>query len=75
MNCSIGLRTNGRVYEACLRSALLYGAETWALTNRLKDAHYGIHEVMKGKGLVYDDAFDTFIRKLNADHNMLGRRN
>ena len=38
VNCSIGLRTKGRVYEACVRSAaLLYGAETWALTSRLMD--------------------------------------
>ena len=27
-----GLRTRGRVYEACVRSAVLYGAETWTLT-------------------------------------------
>ncbi len=25
------------MYEACVRSALLYGAETWALTNRLME--------------------------------------
>ena len=38
VNCSIGLRTKGRVYEACVRSAaLLYGAETRALTSRLMD--------------------------------------
>ena len=33
VNCSIGLRTKGRVYEACVRSALLYGAESWALSD------------------------------------------
>ena len=37
VNHSIGLRTRGRVYEACVRSALLYGVETWALTSRLMD--------------------------------------
>ena len=37
MNCSIRLRTSGRVHEACVRSALLYGAETWALTSSLMD--------------------------------------
>ena len=37
VNRSIGLRTKGRVYEACLRSALLNGAEIWALTSRLMD--------------------------------------
>ena len=37
MNCSIGLRTRGKVYEASMRSAQLYGAETWALTSRLMD--------------------------------------
>ena len=36
-NRSIDLRIRGRVYEACVRSALLYGAETWALGNRLTD--------------------------------------
>ena len=34
VNHSIGLRTRRRVYEACVRSALLYGAKTWALTKR-----------------------------------------
>ena len=33
-NRSIGLGTRGRVYEAFMRSGLLYGAETWALTSR-----------------------------------------
>ena len=37
MNCSIGLRTRRRADEACMRSALPYGAETWALTSRLMD--------------------------------------
>ena len=37
VNCSIGLRTRGRVYEACVRSALMYGAETLALISRLMD--------------------------------------
>ena len=27
----------GRLYEACVRSALLYGAETWTLMSRLVD--------------------------------------
>ena len=35
---SVGMRTKGRVYEACVRSALLYGEETWALTSRLVNA-------------------------------------
>ena len=37
VNHSIRLRTRGRVHEACVRSTLLYGAETWALTSRLMD--------------------------------------
>ena len=28
------------MYEACVRSALLYGAETWALTSRLMEVLY-----------------------------------
>ena len=31
VNCRIDLKTRGRIYEACVRSALLYGTETWAL--------------------------------------------
>ena len=37
VNRSIGLRTRGRVYEVFVRSALLYGMETWELTSRLMD--------------------------------------
>ncbi len=37
VNRNIEQRSRGRVYEACVRSALLYGAETWALTNRLME--------------------------------------
>ena len=37
VNRNIGLRSRGRVYKACVRSALLYGAETWALMSRLMD--------------------------------------
>ncbi len=37
INHNIGLRSRGRVYEACVRSALLYGAETWAVVNRLME--------------------------------------
>ncbi len=37
VNRNIGLRNRGRVYEACVRSALLYGEETWALMNRLME--------------------------------------
>ena len=33
LNPSIGLRTRGRECEGCVRSVLLYGAETWALTS------------------------------------------
>ena len=32
-----GLRTRGKVNEACVRSALLHRAETWALTSKLMD--------------------------------------
>ena len=35
MNRGIPLRTRGSVYEAYIRSVLLYGSETWALTGRL----------------------------------------
>ena len=35
VNRGIHLKSRGKVYEACIRSVLLYGAETWALTDRL----------------------------------------
>ena len=37
VNHSIGLMIKGRVYEACVSFALLYGAETRALTSKLMD--------------------------------------
>ena len=30
---NVALRTKGRVYDACIRSAMLYGSETWAPRN------------------------------------------
>ena len=38
---SIGMRTRGRVYGAYMRSAVLYGVETWALASRLMDVLCG----------------------------------
>jgi hypothetical protein len=35
VNSTIDLRTRGKVYEACVRPVLMYGSETWALTDRL----------------------------------------
>ena len=40
VNHSIGLRTRGKVFEACVKFALLYAAETWTWTSRLMDALY-----------------------------------
>ena len=37
VNRDIDLVERGRVYEACIRPVLLYGAETWALTRRLEE--------------------------------------
>ena len=37
VNRSIDLESRGKIYEACVRSVLLYGSETWAMTNRLMD--------------------------------------
>ena len=36
MNQGIPLKARGGVYESCIRSVLLYGSETWALTERMK---------------------------------------
>jgi len=36
-NRSIPLKISGRVYESCVRSVMLYSAETWALTGKLED--------------------------------------
>ena len=35
-NKAIPLRYRGRVYDACVRSVLLYGAEGWAMTDRVQ---------------------------------------
>jgi len=35
-NRSIPLKVSGSVYESCVRSVMLYGAETWALTGKLE---------------------------------------
>ena len=32
----IPLRHRGRVYDACVRSVLLYGAESWPMTERIQ---------------------------------------
>ena len=36
VNRSVPLHHCGKVYEACIRSVMLYGGETWALTARLE---------------------------------------
>ena len=36
VNRGIPLHHHGKVYEACIRSVMLYGGETWALTARLE---------------------------------------
>jgi len=36
-NRSVPLKIRGSVYESCVRSIILYGAETWALTGKLED--------------------------------------
>jgi len=33
---SIPLQMRGSVYESCVRSVMLYGVETWALTGKLE---------------------------------------
>ena len=43
VNCSIDLKTGERVYEAYVRSAFIYGTETWALTDRLTDVLQRCH--------------------------------
>jgi len=36
-NRSIALKIRGSVHESCVRSVILYGGETWALTWKLED--------------------------------------
>jgi len=36
-NRSIPLKIRGSVFESCVRSVMLYGAETWALTEKLEE--------------------------------------
>lgn len=35
-NCSIPLKQRAKVYEACVRSAMTYASETWAMTEAVK---------------------------------------
>ena len=37
INRSIPLKVRASVYESCVRSVMLYGAETWAMTGRMED--------------------------------------
>ena len=52
MNRNIGLRSRGRLNETSARSALLYGAETWAQRSRLTDilcsCDHGMQRYMAG---------------------------
>jgi hypothetical protein len=34
---NIPLKVRGNVYESCVRSVMLYGAETWAMTGRIEE--------------------------------------
>ena len=36
-NKNIPLKIRGSVYESCVRSVMLYGAETWAMTAKMED--------------------------------------
>jgi len=38
-NRSSPLKIRGSVYESCVRSVMLYGAETWALTGNWKTSY------------------------------------
>ena len=35
-NRHIPLKIRGSVYESCVRSVMLYGAETWEMTGRVE---------------------------------------
>ena len=37
INRSIPLKVRASVYESCVRSVMLYGAETWGMTGRMED--------------------------------------
>jgi hypothetical protein len=48
INKGIPLRYRGKVYEACIRSVLLYGVETMACTKKLEDVLIGCDRRMLG---------------------------
>ena len=63
MNNSIELRTRGRVYEVCVRSALLYTAETLTLISRLMDVlHRCDHRMLR-----YMAGVKWQVRKSNSE--------
>jgi hypothetical protein len=41
INKGIPLSYRGKVYEACIRSVLLYGLKTWSLTKNVQDVLIG----------------------------------
>ena len=41
VNRNIPLKSRGRVYDACIRPVLLYGAESWGLTQRMEEVLRG----------------------------------
>ena len=41
LNKGIPLARRGMVFDACIRSVMLYGGETWALTKRLESVLVG----------------------------------
>ena len=41
LNKGIPLAWRGMVFDACIRSVILYGRETWALTKRLEGGLIG----------------------------------
>ena len=43
LNKGIPLARRGMVFDACIRSVMLYGGETWALTKRLEGVLIGCY--------------------------------
>ena len=69
----VSLRMKGRVYKACVRSAMYYGSEGWAMRsedeNRIETTEMSTLRMMCGKTLK-DKARNENIRKIVQVENM-----
>ena len=63
LNKGIPLARRGMVFDACIRSVMLYGGETWALTKRLESVLVGCDRRMLRYMLGSRDKIRCLVRR------------